>query len=247
MQAHLKRHFTVLACSVLLAACAGPGPVSSGYYRVQRGDTLSLIAMHNGVTVRDLVRWNHLSNPNALEVDQILRVVPPAQPFGGGTGLAHAPGGTVNPTPNASGGTHGRLAAPAAGAEETAPVKPATSIALVWPAQGSIIGRYNADGNKGIDIGGNPGTPIFAAAAGRVVYAGNGLRGYGNLLIIKHNADYLTAYAHNSKLLVKEGQSVTAGEQVAEMGNTDSDRVMLHFELRYQGRTIDPQSALPAR
>lgn len=125
--------------------------------------------------------------------------------------------------------------------------RPATGIALVWPAQGRIIARYNADGDKGIDIAGSPGTPIFAAAAGRVVYAGNGLRGYGNLLIIKHNADYLTAYAHNSKLLVKEGQSVTAGEQVAEMGNTDSDRVMLHFELRYQGRTIDPQSALPPR
>jgi len=98
-----------------------------------------------------------------------------------------------------------------------------------------------------MDIAGAAGAPIFAAAAGKVVYAGNGLRGYGNLLIIKHNADYLTAYAHNRTLLVKEGQSVAAGEQIAEMGQTDSDRVMLHFELRYQGKSIDPMSDLPPR
>lgn len=246
MQVHIQRRLAALVCALALAACASPGPVSAGYYRVQRGDTLSLIALHYRVTVRDLVRWNHLSNPNVLEVDQILRVVPPAEPFGGGY-VAH----TTPAAPAA--GAHARLAAPPAPSSagpsdaEAAAVRPATGIALVWPAQGTIIARYNADGDKGIDIAGSPGTPIFAAAAGRVVYAGNGLRGYGNLLIIKHNADYLTAYAHNSKLLVKEGQSVTAGEQVAEMGNTDSDRVMLHFELRYQGRTIDPQSALPPR
>ena len=248
MQIHIKRHLATLACALALAACASPGPVSAGYYRVQGGDTLSLIAMRYHITVRDLVRWNHLNNPNLLEVDQILRVVPPAEPFGGGDAAHGAPSPAYGSAPAPSNSAHARLAAPPtphSTDEPAAAAKPATSIALVWPAQGPIIARYNADGDKGIDIGGNPGTPVFAAAAGRVVYAGNGLRGYGNLLIIKHNADYLTAYAHNSKLLVKEGQSVTAGEQVAEMGNTDSDRVMLHFELRYQGRTIDPQGALP--
>ena len=110
-----------------------------------------------------------------------------------------------------------------------------------------MVRRFDGSGSKGIDIAGSAGTPVVAAAAGTVVYAGNGLRGYGNLLILKHNADYLTAYAHNRVLLVKEGQSVTQGMKIAEMGDTDTERVMLHFELRYQGRSIDPSRALPTR
>jgi lipoprotein YgeR len=124
---------------------------------------------------------------------------------------------------------------------------PASSISLVWPTNGTVIRRFDGSNSKGIDIAGSAGTPVVAAAAGTVVYAGNGLRGYGNLLILKHNADYLTAYAHNRVLLVKEGQSVTQGEKIAEMGDSDTDRAMLHFELRYQGRSIDPSRALPAR
>lgn len=108
-----------------------------------------------------------------------------------------------------------------------------------------MIRRFDGNNSKGIDISAAAGTPVIAAAAGTVVYAGNGLRGYGNLLIIKHNAEYLTAYAHNRALMVKEGQSVTRGEKIAEMGDTDTDRVMLHFELRYQGRSIDPSRSLP--
>ena len=114
------------------------------------------------------------------------------------------------------------------------------------PGSGRIR-RFDGGNSKGIDISAAAGTPVIAAAPGTVVYAGNGLRGYGNLLIVKHNADYLTAYAHNRALLVKEGQSITQGQPIAEMGDTDTNRVMLHFELRYKGSSIDPSRYLPAR
>jgi len=248
MQLKTNRLMAALATALLLSACASPGPVGVGYYRVQRGDTLSSIAQRNHTTVRDLGRWNSLNNPNAIEVDQILRVVPPVQTFGAERTTA---GTAANAGIGVAPRTTSRAPQPAArSAPAPAPVAvttPATPLALVWPAQGQVVGRFNVGDNKGIDIAGAAGAPIFAAAAGKVVYAGNGLRGYCNLLIIKHNADYLTAYAHNSALLVKEGQSVTAGEQIAAMGQTDSDRVMLHFELRYQGKTLDPMRSLPPR
>ena len=110
-----------------------------------------------------------------------------------------------------------------------------------------MLASFNGTNLKGIDIANAVGTPVVAAAAGTVVYAGDSLRGYGNLLIIKHNADFLTAYAHNRRLLVKEGQSVAQGQQIAEMGDSDNDRVALHFELRYKGRSIDPVRYLPTR
>jgi murein DD-endopeptidase MepM/ murein hydrolase activator NlpD len=110
-----------------------------------------------------------------------------------------------------------------------------------------VIRGFDGRNSKGLDIANAPGTPIVAAASGTVVYAGNGLRGYGNLLIIKHDADYLTAYAHNRALFVKEGETIAQGQKIAEMGSTDSDRSMLHFELRYQGKSIDPAANLPAR
>jgi murein DD-endopeptidase MepM/ murein hydrolase activator NlpD len=110
-----------------------------------------------------------------------------------------------------------------------------------------VVRGFDGNNSKGIDIANAAGTPVFAAASGTVVYASNGLRGYGNLLIIKHNADYLTAYAHNRSLLVKEGETVQQGQKIAEMGDSDNDRVMLHFELRYAGRSIDPARSLPPR
>jgi len=245
MQLKTKHYAAILATALLLSACASSGPVGVGYYRVQRGDTLSSIAQRNGTTVRDLTRWNNLSNPNAIEVEQILRVVPPVQSFGA---TRTAPGSTSGiAKPATAAPNRAPQIAPRSAATPAPATVPATPLALVWPAQGQVVGRFNTGGNKGIDIAGAAGAPIFAAAAGKVVYSGNGLRGYGNLLIIKHNADYLTAYAHNRALLVKEGQNVTAGEQIAEMGQTDSDRVMLHFELRYQGKTIDPMGSLPPR
>lgn len=217
----------------VLAAC-GSAPVGPGFYRVERGDTVSKVARANRTSVQNIARWNNLTDPNAIEVGQVLRVAPPA-------GSVTPAGSSAPPARSSSADTSG--AAPSS----SALVTPATSIALIWPTQGSVIRGFDGKSSKGIDIAGASGTQIVAAAAGTVVYAGNGLRGYGNLLIVKHNADYLTAYAHNRALLVKEGQSITQGQPIAEMGDTDTNRVMLHFELRYKGSSIDPSRYLPAR
>jgi lipoprotein NlpD len=146
----------------------------------------------------------------------------------------------------------GKPAAPAAKpAEKPAEPKPAAvsdDVAWGWPATGKLIGQFSETGaNKGIDIAAKVGDPVIAAGPGKVVYSGQGLRGYGRLVIIKHNNTYLSAYAHNSNLLVKEGQAVTKGQKIAEAGNTDSDVPKLHFEIRRQGKPIDPIKLLPER
>ncbi|MFM0231072.1 peptidoglycan DD-metalloendopeptidase family protein [Paraburkholderia sediminicola] len=224
-----------LACASLLAvlAACGSAPVGPGFYRVERGDTLSKIARSNRQPVQNIVRWNNLTNPDSIEVGQVLRVAPP--------GNVASTGGA---TRSSGVGSASASAAPRPAPADSAP---ASAISLIWPVDGTVIRGFDGANSKGIDISAAAGAPVVAAASGTVVYAGNGLRGYGNLLILKHNADYLTAYAHNRVLLVKEGQSVARGDKIAEMGDTDTDRVMLHFELRYQGRSIDPSRALPAR
>ncbi len=116
-----------------------------------------------------------------------------------------------------------------------------------WPAGGAVLAGFEEARNKGLSIGGKSGDPVLAAADGRVVYAGSGLRGYGNLVIVKHNATYLSAYAHNQILLVKEDQAVKRGQKIAEMGSTDAERVQLHFEIRRQGKPVDPAKLLPSR
>ena len=116
----------------------------------------------------------------------------------------------------------------------------------MWPAKGKILTAFSeAASLKGIDIAGTSGQAVAASAGGKVVYAGTGLRGYGKLIIIKHNGTYLSAYAHNKEILVKEGQQVTRGQRIAEMGNTDTDQVKLHFEIRRQGKPVDPLRYLP--
>ncbi|CAG9243141.1 Uncharacterized lipoprotein YgeR [Paraburkholderia caribensis] len=220
-----------------LAAC-GSAPVGPGYYRVERGDTLYKIARSNRTSVESLTRWNKLSNPDSLEVGQVLRVAPPP-------GTATASTGSTRSSASASASASASSSSRSAAADT--PAAPASSISLIWPATGNVVRGFDGNNSKGIDIANAAGTPVFAAASGTVVYASNGLRGYGNLLIIKHNADYLTAYAHNRSLLVKEGETVQQGQKIAEMGDSDNDRVMLHFELRYAGRSIDPARSLPPR
>jgi lipoprotein NlpD len=132
------------------------------------------------------------------------------------------------------------------------PEKPAAAVASnkgpwIWPANGKVVATFSESGSKGIDIAGKAGDPVIAAGDGKVVYSGMGLRGYGNLVIIKHDANYLSAYAHNRNILVKEGQPVTQGQKIAEMGNTEADRVKLHFEVRRQGKPVDPLRYLPRR
>nr|WP_157056231.1 peptidoglycan DD-metalloendopeptidase family protein [Candidatus Burkholderia verschuerenii] len=226
-----------LACTALvttlaaaLVAC-GSAPVGPGFYRVERGDTVSKIAREHRTSVGNIKRWNSLSNPDAIEVGQVLRIAPPP-----GTATASA-------APSASGGS----AKSESTAESVAQSKAGPGVSLIWPTQGTVVQNFDGKNSKGIDIANAAGTPVVAAAAGSVVYAGNGLRGYGNMLIIKHNDDYLTAYAHNRAILVKEGQKVQQGQQIAEMGNTDSNRIMLHFEVRYLGRSTDPARYLPPR
>jgi lipoprotein NlpD len=120
-------------------------------------------------------------------------------------------------------------------------------LGFIWPANGPLLAGFDEAKNKGLDISGAAGDPVLAAADGQVVYSGAGLRGYGNLIILKHNNTYLTAYAHNQALLVKEDQKVRKGQKIAEMGKSDADRVKLHFEVRRLGKPVDPVKLLPAR
>ena len=224
-----------------------------GYYTVKPGDTLIRIGLDSGQNWRDINRWNNIDNPNQIEVGQVLRVSPPAGDVAVTRPVANPPSTAVStPLP-----AQGQAAAkPAAASPAPSPVTQAQApasaggeeeIAWLWPAQGTPIAGFDEVKNKGIDIAGNAGEPVLASADGRVVYAGAGLRGYGNLVILKHNNTYLTAYAHNQNLLVKEDQSVRKGQKIAEMGNSDADRVKLHFEIRRQGKPVDPIKYLPAR
>ncbi len=158
--------------------------------------------------------------------------------------MASAP---PNPAPTPAAGAPVSPPSPASAAPSGAPPQLDDAPAFLWPAQGNLLGGFDEARNKGVDIGGKAGDPVWAAADGRVVYAGSGLRGYGNLIIVKHNNTYLTAYAHNQALFVKEDQDVKRGQKIAEMGNTDADQVKLHFEIRRQGKPIDPARLLPPR
>jgi lipoprotein NlpD len=150
----------------------------------------------------------------------------------------------------ASSGASASAATGAAASESREAKEPSRDLdepSWTWPAAAPVVANFEEGKRKGMVLAGKAGDPVYAAADGRVVYAGSGLRGYGNLVIIKHNANYLTAYAHNQVLNVKEDQSVRKGQKIAEMGNTDADRVQLHFEIRKQGKPIDPAKSLPTR
>ena len=217
-----------------------------GYFTVRPGDTLYRIALEAGQSPRDLQTWNNLTNPNLIEVGQVLRVVPPAVAIVTLPVPAAAPAATgVTTTPVAPGAVASRPLDSTAAAPPT-PVG-ADDVSFLWPAQGQVTANFDEAKNKGISIAGRIGDPVVAAADGRVVYAGAGLRGYGNLIILKHNNTYLTAYAHNQALLVREDQAVRQGQKIAEMGSSDADRVKLHFEVRRQGKPVDPLAFLPKR
>ena len=226
-----------------------------GYYTVRRGDTVMRIGLETGQAWRDIVRWNNLENPNLIEVGQVLRVVPPvaataaASPATGAVSRpvassSVAPAGATPPVGQAAPAASAAAAAPAASAS-TAPATATAGedeIVFIWPSAGTVLAGFEEGKQKGLAIAGKAGDPVLAAADGRVVYAGSGLRGYGNLVIVKHNNTYLTAYAHNQTLLVKEDQTVRKGQKIAEMGNSDADRVKLHFEIRKRGVAVDPET-----
>ncbi len=236
-----------------------------GYYSVKPGDTLIRIGLDNGQNWKDLVRWNTLPNPNLIEVGQVLRVVPPnVDPTVASTRGVTAARVESRPLDAKAAAAASSSAVPVTDATPTSTVASAPSsttapapapaaregdeaVNWAWPATGSVVAPFEEGKVKGLVIGGKAGDPVFAAADGRVVYAGSGLRGYGNLVILKHNNTYLTAYAHNQTLLVKEDQAVRRGQKIAEMGATDAERVQLHFEIRKQGKPIDPARLLPPR
>ena len=268
------------------------GSYKGNTYKVNKGDTMFLIAYLTGMDVKDLASMNNMKEPYSLSVGQTLKIsncstktvtttVPvkttapaaPAEPevtyTPGANGTQIGSDGTVigpiksgvgNGEPSKPVFTNNTPSTPATtttqvettnnipvNAHVVAPV--ASNIAWQWPTQGNVIqGFSNTDGgNKGVDISGSRGQAVKAAASGRVVYAGNALRGYGNLIIIKHNDDFLSAYAHNDKILVSDQQEVKAGQEIAKMGSTGTNAVKLHFEIRYKGKSVDPVRYLPRR
>lgn len=223
-----------------------------GYYTVKPGETLIRIGLETGQNWKDIAAWNNLAQPNQIEVGQVLRVTPPTTTVA----AVESNGVVTRPISSASiassqvqpGQASGAAAKPAAAAAAAEPAAATESgLSWIWPVPGPVLAGFDELKNKGLDLGGAAGEPVLAAAEGRVVYVGAGLRGYGNLIILKHNNTYLTAYAHNKTLLVKEDQAVRKGQKIAEMGNSDADRVKLHFEVRRQGKPVDPLKYLPPR
>ena len=200
---------------------------------VQRGQNVYRIATENGLTALDLAIWNDIRPPYTIYPGQRLRLYP-----GGQTGVAARPAAqastsTASPRP----------------ATPSVVVPTASNISWRWPADGTVVASF-ASGDptrQGVDIAGKGGQPVHAASAGVVVYSGSGLVGYGELVIVKHNEQWLSAYGHNRARLVNEGQVVKAGQQIAEMGRSGASRDMLHFEIRYNGKPVDPQQYLPRR
>jgi lipoprotein NlpD len=253
------------------AAAEEAKPDARGTYTVRRGDTLLRIALDHGQNYRDLVAWNNLSDPDDIKVGQVLKVAPSERNGNGNTvvtspiampGAEKAPAVPKKTEP--SGAKKPYSESNLASAKEDNPkaekvisagVTPGTTVTAnddeklswMWPSDGKIVATFDEGKNKGIDIAGKMGQQVMAAGSGKVMYAGSGIRGYGNLVIVKHSNSLLSAYAHNRTILVKEGQNVTKGQAIAEMGDSDADTVKLHFEIRQQGKPVDPAKFLPSR
>jgi len=237
----------------LLSACG-----NQIYHYVKRGETLYSISFQYGQDYRDVAYWNGIRSPYTIYPQQKLRVyalpsgvAPPSLPP-----ITNLPAEeTRSSNPNKVPDTRQAVKhnTPQIDAKRPPPLpvisQPSAKLAWVWPAEGKLLRTFSQkdSSRKGLDIGNRSGSTVRAAASGSVVYSGSGLARYGNLIIIKHNDSYLSAYAHNRKLLVKEGQTVKAGQPIAEMGDTGSEQVMLHFEIRYNGNPVDPMRYLPRR
>ena len=202
---------------------------------VRKGETLYSIAWQYGLDYRTVAARNGIRPPYTIYPGQKLQIRKPASASGNAKPVTKSPARTKSPKP----------AAPSSKSSGRKPVK--TVSRWHWPARGKVVSRFKAGDprRQGIDIAGRAGSPIRAAAAGKVVYSGNGLRGYGNLVIIKHNDIWFSAYAHNQRIRVRENDTVKAGQHIADMGRTGADRVMLHFEIRRNGKPVDPLRYLP--
>ena len=247
----MTRALIIAVLCLLLGACGGGSGqtpvINKSPYRVipaettvLAGDSMYSIAWRFGLDYQKIARWNGLSKPYKVRPGQRLRLRAP----GASDGLARP--ATVSASPEKP------AAKPAA--KPTVDPKPAPTTVITttatpaaapgkwnWPAVGQLVGKFSpSKGQNGIKIAGDPGSAIRATAAGQVVYAGEGLRGYGKLIIVKHSASYLSAYAHNRKILVAEGEQIQSDQQIAQMGNSGADRTMLHFEIRKDGQPVDP-------
>jgi lipoprotein NlpD len=245
-----------------------PGEPQPEFYTVRKGDTLYSIALDHGLDYRELAQWNGITDPGAIRVGQQLRLRAPAgvvttapartapsvqgRPLGEAPAAPAAPvsGDNIKTQPKAvrapySDQTYAQMSGTK---PEPGPAKPEgdDSVSWGWPASGKVISTFNDSANlKGIAIAGKLGQPVLASAPGRVIFSGTGIRGFGKLVVIKHNNTYLSVYGHNNELLVKEGQAVAKGQKIAEMGSTDTDQVKLHFEIRRFGKPVDPATLLP--
>ncbi len=262
---------------LLLSACAphsvrapvgerGDRPLHTPQsHQVRQGETLYSVAFLYGFEVSQLARWNRLQPPYTIYKGQRLRLRPPPpkparkpvsapkpRPLPPPVSASRPKVQVIAPSQPKTAGRTAPAAKPVPAAPapaQTHAMPPSEHLSWAWPATGPLLSRFNArtEGRKGIDIGGRSGQPVRAAAAGKVVYSGSGLSGYGRLIIIKHNKEFLSAYAHNRKLIASEGQWVGKGQEIALMGNSGTDRVRLHFEIRKLGKPVDPLQYLPKR
>ncbi len=251
-------------CALLAAlalgfgACTSAPPYEQRAYVVRAGDTLFSIAWQHGVDQRDLARWNGLKNPDLIRVGQRLRLSPPSS----GTASqasgakAAAPGSTASGSPRGGGAAGGSASGGSLSSKpSSARQPPEPSLPNLpppqwtWPADGAVVTRFGSHEGiaTGVGIGGHTGDAVRAAAAGRVVYAGSGLVGYGQLVIVRHNETYLTAYGYNSELLVMQGQDVARGQKIASMGLGPERQPRLHFEIRRNGVPVDPLQYFPGK
>ncbi|BFT29079.1 murein hydrolase activator NlpD [Alteromonas sp. D210916BOD_24] len=238
-------------------------------YKVQPGDTLYAVAWYTGNDYRDIAKYNQLSAPYTIFPGQVLRVTKPnnsvssptirktTPPPPTGLTSSNVDKSLVDRKKTQAYRESEKIVKPKIGTRVKKPVESAQRQAptsfpekvqkWVWPADGKLTDTFSRaeSGNKGIDIAGTRGSSVVAAANGKVVYSGNALRGYGNLVIIKHTDTFLSAYAYNDTILVKEREWVSAGQKIATMGNSGTDSVKLHFEVRYRGKSLDPLKYLP--
>ncbi len=235
-------------------------PAPDGFYVVKGGDTLYSIALDHGADYREVAQWNSLDDATKIAVGQLLRVKP-AEERRTQVGAARVPGriesrpieavpqgqgdGTTRTEPKAVRLPYSKENAAMVSREGGAAQAKAADGGFVWPAKGKVIAGFSEPRSKGIDIDGKPGDPVVAAAAGRVTYIGSGIPGLGKLVVIKHDNGFITVYAHNREILVKEQQAVARGEKIAELGATDAERPKLHFQIRKGSAPVDPMRYLP--
>lgn len=249
MYATLDRFWPVVFLSLLLlfGACSNQGlRWNTQVYRVNKNETLYAIAWRYSLDYRELARWNDIRAPYLIHPGQELILIDPERlPAHRRPVLDQSPSRRPSEPQSQSAST----SRPASSQPHASPVELPPPKAFRWPADGKVIAAFQGSksSSQGIDIMGKLGQPVIAAAGGKVVYSGNGLNGYGNLVIVKHNDTYLSAYAHNRKLLVKEGDMVESGQQIAEIGMINQSTALLHFEIRKQGKPVDPLKYLPKR